>query len=168
MHARRRQHKPNLSPPPLPLPPQEKLVGGNLISAPVQVAGSSLKFANYFYPTAESLGGVRVVCACGDTIRGRPLLGGGSSSGSGEENDNYGYTLSYASVGSGDEGSGYGRAGSGGKSYTRYDQLLAFNSYKASVAAGSCGCVLVSSQPCCVVLLHPAAAHPACPSSDLC
>jgi triacylglycerol esterase/lipase EstA (alpha/beta hydrolase family) len=114
---------------------EEKLVGGHLANAPLEVAGSSLKFANYFYPTAESLGGVRVVCACGDTIRGRPLLGGWGSSGSSssEDPDSYRYTLSYASVGSGDEGS---RASGGSKPYTRYDQQFAFNSYKAVCGRG--------------------------------
>ena len=106
-------------------------MGSHLARAPLEVAGSSLKFANYFYPTAESLGDVRVVCACGDTIRGRTLLGRGSSSSGSEDPDAYTSTLSYASVGSLDEGSGYGRVG-GSKAYTRYDQQLAFNSYKVS------------------------------------
>ncbi|KAI7845121.1 hypothetical protein COHA_001326 [Chlorella ohadii] len=117
---------------------EEKLVGAHLARAPLEVAGSSLKFANYFYPTAESLADVRVVCACGDTIRGRPLLGRGSSSSSSEDPDAYTSTLSYASVGSLDEGSGWGRAG-GSKAYTRYDQQLAFNSYKAVCGRGDVG-----------------------------
>ena len=104
-------------------------MGSHVAGAPSEVAGSSLKFANHFYPTAESLGGVRVVCACGDAIRGRPLLGGSASGGSGSS-DTDSYTLSYASVGSLDDGSGYSRAAGGGKLFTRLDQQLAFNSSK--------------------------------------
>lgn len=131
-------HGPACCPPPLP---QEALTGPHLAAAPPEVAGSSLKFANHFYPSADSLGGVRVVCACGDAIRGRPLLGGGSRGSSGDETDSYGsgFALSYASVGSEDEGGGSSRAG-GGKPYSRYDEFLAFNSYKVGGIRVFCLC----------------------------
>ena len=49
----------------------------NLTGAPPGVSGSSLQFVNYACPTAASLGGVRVACACGSAVRGRPLWGPG-------------------------------------------------------------------------------------------
>lgn len=57
-------------------------MGPNIDQAPPGVRGSSLQFVNYFYPDAARLGGVRVVCGCGNAIRGRPLFGEGSSSSS--------------------------------------------------------------------------------------
>ena len=61
---------------------QEALTGSHVERAPAGVRGSSLQFANYFYPSAGSLGGVRVVCACGDAIRGRnPWAGKGGGGG---------------------------------------------------------------------------------------
>lgn len=112
---------------------QESLVGPHVADAPSEVGGSSLKFANYFYPDAESLGGVRVVCACGDTVRGRRLWGSSSSNGSSAEDtysspgsDSY---ASYASVGSMDDGGVKGSCGSVGGA-NRYDAWLAYESYK--------------------------------------
>ncbi len=54
---------------------QEHLSGSHLDAAPLPVRGSSLKFANHFYPRGDCFEGVRVVCIVGDAIRGRALWG---------------------------------------------------------------------------------------------
>lgn len=118
-----------------PSPPQEGLFGQHLAGVPPAVAGSSLQFANHFYPTAESLGGgVRVVCACGHAARGRALwagrgLWGSSASSSGED------TGGYASL-EGGLGGGLGSGCSGGGGWL--DEMLAYNAYKARRSDG-CG-----------------------------
>lgn len=68
---------------------QEELEGSNLVGAPPAVRGSSLKFTNYFYPSADSFPGVRVVSLVGKAISGRPLFGGGSD-GSSSSSDSSG------------------------------------------------------------------------------
>jgi hypothetical protein len=93
------------------LPLQEALTGPHLAQAPPAVSGSSLRFANYFYPDAASLGGVRVVCACGDAIHGQPLWGDGSRDGHGSSN---------------------GGSSSGGAKHSRWDCYFAYEGYKAS------------------------------------
>eukprot|EP00803_Ostreobium_quekettii_P003031 evm.model.scf_1804.3 EVM.evm.TU.scf_1804.3 scf_1804:14708-18324(+) len=52
---------------------QEKVTGPVDVSLPEAAAGSSLQFANHFYPTAASLGNVNVVCVVGKLTTGRPL-----------------------------------------------------------------------------------------------
>jgi hypothetical protein len=92
------------------LPPlQETLTGPHLAKAPPAVSGSSLRFANHFYPDAASLGSVRLVCACGDAIHGQPLWGDGSSDGS-------------SSV----------------AKHSRWDCYFAYEGYKARGAAAIC------------------------------
>ncbi len=44
--------------------------GSGVVAVPDSVKGSSLQFANYFYPDASFLPGVQVVCAVGDAITG--------------------------------------------------------------------------------------------------
>lgn len=96
---------------------QESLAGPNLADVPPPVRESSLKFANYFYPTAQSLGSdVRVVCACGQAIRGR---------------------LPWAQLGSRTSGSPAGAGDAVGRQgSSSWDSYFAFESYKSSVGRG--------------------------------
>lgn len=55
------------------IPEKLSIEGGNV---PPEVYGSSLKFANYFYPRGDAFPGVQVVCLVGNAIVGRDLLAG--------------------------------------------------------------------------------------------
>lgn len=111
---------------------QEALHGPHVVQAPSGVGGSSLKFANHFYPDAASLGGVRVVCACGDAVRGRALWGAGSAADGSSSMDDF--TLSHASLVS--TASVDGSAVDAGTQPSRYDQWLAFGAYKVRRGKG--------------------------------
>lgn len=88
---------------------------------PLQVRGSSLKFANHFYPTAQSLGSdVRVVCVCGSAIQGRLLWKPSRSSTSG-------------SLASGDDAVS---KQSNSSAVSRWDSYFAYESYRANVGHG--------------------------------
>ncbi|KAL4447616.1 hypothetical protein ABPG75_004835 [Micractinium tetrahymenae] len=118
---------------------EESLAGASIDAAPPGVRGSSLQFANYFYPDAAALGGVRVVCACGDVIRGRPLWGPGSgasgSSNGSSTSTSSSLSSSYPSAGSLDEGSNFGR-GFQSRGGSRWDAYVAFESYKSGCGRG--------------------------------
>ncbi|KAI3429410.1 hypothetical protein D9Q98_005505 [Chlorella vulgaris] len=99
---------------------QEALTGPNLDHLAAGVRGSSLQFTNHFYPTADSLGGgVRVVCACGNAVRGRLLWATDGSPSSSSPNPS--------------SSSGSIEAGS---SITRLDQYFAYESYKCNCGHG--------------------------------
>lgn len=101
------------------------LTGAHLDQAPAGVRGSSLQFANHFYPAAASLGGVRVVCACGDAIRGRALWGAGGSSSS-------------SSSTAGDSDADAGSSSGSGDGITKWDRYFAYESYKVRIACAAC------------------------------
>lgn len=109
-------------------------MGPNVEAAPPGVRGSSLQFANHFYPHAAALGGVRVVCACGDVIRGRTLWGPSGSAG-GSDHGGAGGSGRSPSLASGslDEGSDFGR-GLQTRGGSRWDAYVAYESYKARLA----------------------------------
>ena len=95
------------------------------------VLRSSLQFANFCYPDAASLGDVRVVTACGNAIRGRPLWGAGSSISSGDCSTDSSWlgTSSYASCGS-DASCGSVDGASAGQHGSRWDAYVAYQGYK--------------------------------------
>lgn len=115
---------------------EESLVGPNVEAAPPGVRGSSLQFANHFYPHAAALGGVRVVCACGDVIRGRTLWGPSGSAG-GSDHGGAGGSGRSPSLASGslDEGSDFGR-GLQTRGGSRWDAYVAYESYKSGCGRG--------------------------------
>lgn len=114
---------------------QESLLGPNVDAAPPGVRGSSLQFANHFYPHADALGGVRVVCACGDAIRGRLLWDGGSSGGGSDDGGTSGSSSNSSfSDGSHDGGSDPGR-GLQSRCGSRWDAYVAYEGYKVGSPA---------------------------------
>lgn len=123
---------------------QEALTGPNLDHLAAGVRGSSLQFTNHFYPTADSLGGgVRVVCACGNAVRGRLLWATDGSPSSSSPNPS--------------SSSGSIEAGS---SITRLDQYFAYESYKVGgvthvLLSQYCLCIFAPCTFCCAnVICH--------------
>ena len=111
-------------------------MGPHVEAAPPVVAGSSLKFANHFYPTAASLGGVRVVCVCGNAIRGcLPWGGGGGGSGS---DDSYSSIADVGDprAGASSGGSSSSSSGPGGSQPSWWDAYFAYEGYKSGCGRG--------------------------------
>ena len=109
-----------------PVPPsQECLSGEGLEGAPPGVRGSSLQFANHFYPSADSFPGVDVTCLVGDSVRGRDLLGPKSQA---------------SSSGGSSSGGGPGLEGGGQEADasrpSRWDEYLAYVGYKSGCGRG--------------------------------
>lgn len=130
------------------LRPQERLHGAGLAAAPPDVATSSLKFANWFYPRGDSFPGVRVVCLAGETVRGRALwpqgaaellaVGGG---GGGVVGAAGGTGASASGAGSGGTGGGNAGPGGGGASSGGPGSTAAAGGGGAAPGLGPGGCV---------------------------
>ena len=93
-------------------------------SVPSAVRGSSLKFANHFYPRGDCFPGVRMTCAVGSSVRGRDIWGRQTS-------------RVFSSSGGGVPGAVWQDPwGSPAQPGSRWDEYFAYEGYKSGCGRG--------------------------------